>query len=365
MNVLHFLATGNAAGIEVLVKEYASVSKNNNCYIFFWSGGVIAEEMKNKGYHVIELQAKKTDFFGPLHRLADIIEKQQTEVLVTHHASPAMWIFMNILKNKYKHIKTVVYAHANLRDIIRENISRGLWLRRHIFNWTYKRADCVVAISESVKKSFKDYGFKELDKINVIYNGIDISKFSRSSYEVHTPIRIAYVGRLVQQKGVRLLIEAIGKMNSQDDFVCDIVGNGPEKESLELLTKELGIDKKVKFHGVRRDISDFLKQEDIFVHPATWEEGFGIALAEGMASGLLCVAFRKGAIPEIIDNNENGFIVEETSADALAKKLEHAVQCVKTGEGVQMREKAVKKAERFSLNTYVDTLDKLFDGLTN
>lgn len=363
MNVLHFLTTGRAGGIEVLVKDFANLSTQNNYYVFFWDGGWITDEMKKKGHNVIELHTNQKDFISPIKRLSQIIEDNKIDVIIAHHAAPVLWICMNILKKKHKHLKTIAYAHANLRDMYRENEKKGLWLRKCSFLWTYKNVDAVVAISKSVNDSFKLYGYKNLNKIHVIYNGVDLNKFFRTSYATHTPVRIAFAGRLVPEKGVHVLIEALGKIDKKIDFKCDIAGEGPERDKLEQLAKELKIDDRVHFHGVKQDMPAFLLDEDIFVHPARWEEGFGIALAEGMASGLLCIAFKKGAIPEIIDNEENGFIVEPDSVDALAKKLGEAIQYVHTNQGEQMRRNASKKAEKFSIQNYVQALDSLCENI--
>ena len=363
MNVLHFLTTGRSGGIEVLVKDFSLLSKQNNFYAFFWDGGWITEEMKNKGCNVIELHANKKDFVKPIKELDRIIKEQKIDVIIAHHAAPMLWICMNILKKNNKGLKTVAYAHANLKDMYRENEKKGLFIRKASFRWTYKSVDAVIAISNSVFKSFQEYAYKNLEKIHVIYNGVNVEKFKRNSYEVSERARIVYAGRLVEEKGVHVLLEALSRLPVELDYVCDIAGEGPERPRLERLCKEYGISDKVNFHGVREDIPEFLKCEDIFVHAPIWEEGFGIALAEGMAAGLMCVAFKKGAIPEIIDNNENGYIVEPATVEALAQKLEQAIKSVSTDEGKQIRMNASIKAEKFSIINYVNAIDELCEKI--
>lgn len=363
MNVLHFLTTGRSGGIEVLVKEFSGLSKQNNFYAFFWDGGWITDEMKKKGCNVIELQADKRDFAKPIKELDEIIKEKKIDVIIAHHAAPMLWICMNILKKKNKGLKTVAYAHANLKDMYRENEKKGLFVRKTTFKWTYKSVDAVVAISNSVFESFKEYEYKNLEKIHIIYNGVNVEKFRRNSYEANEQVRIVYTGRLVEEKGVHILLEALSRVPAELDYVCDIAGEGPERPRLENLCKEYGIEERVNFHGVREDIPEFLKGEDIFVHAPIWEEGFGIALAEGMAAGLMCVAFKKGAIPEIIDNEENGYTVEPATVEALAQKLEYAIKCVKTDEGKRIRMNASVKAEKFSIRNYVNAIDELCEKI--
>ena len=66
-----------------------------------------------------------------------------------------------------------------------------------------------------------------------------------------------------------------------------------------------------------------MSNADIFIHPAIWEEGFGITIIEAMARGKLCIASKRGAIPEIISDGVNGLLVESANAKQLAEKIKY------------------------------------------
>ncbi len=363
MNVLHFLAKGGTGGIENLVREYSAKSELTNYYVFFWGAGVNSDIMKKNGCNVIELPYSKTAVLKVYKELAGYVKKYSIDAIVTHHAAPAMWFYMILLKKKYSNIHTYLYAHANLKDILREDKIQSI-VGKAIFKKAYNLCDSVIAISESVKNSFLDYGYS-LDKIHVIYNGVDCSKFSPKISATDDAIHIVYVGRLIKQKGVDRLIKAISCIKTDKAFKCDIVGDGTERGNLEQLSNELKVNDKVIFHGIRKDVPEFLPKEDIFVHPAAWEEGFGIAVVEAMAAGLVPVAFNKGAIPEIINDGEDGFIVYEETPEALAEKLEYIIENCNSKQIVEMRRCAVSKAEKFDLKIFVDALDNEFrDGVS-
>ena len=100
-------------------------------------------------------------------------------------------------------------------------------------------------------------------------------------------------------------------MLKEKDFEFQIIGDGPYKTKLESLVKEQHLENKVVFLGTRYDVSQLLEKADIFVHVPIIEEGFGITIVEAMASGKLCICSNSGAISEIIENDGNGFLVNE------------------------------------------------------
>lgn len=173
-------------------------------------------------------------------------------------------------------------------------------------------------------------------------------------------ITLTYVGRLIREKGVHILIEALAHVKNLECFQLVIVGDGPCRRELETLSEKYGISDKVNFVGFQKNVSDYLKKSDIFVHPAIWEEGFGIAIVEAMREGLVCVAFRKGAIPEIITDEVNGYIVNECSTEALAKKLDEIQEKYQSEEMRMLENEEMKRARFFSIDKVVKQLDDLY-----
>ncbi len=132
---------------------------------------------------------------------------------------------------------------------------------------------------------------------------------------------------------------------------------------MEKLTSELGIGDKVEFLGMRRDVPELLWQSDVFVHLPEWQEGFGITVIEAMAAGLICIVNDHGALPEIIQDNVNGFVIRKDIyifkkvlcelADSKRKKE----SCIDN-----VREKARERAEDFSIERYVKELEMLLEA---
>ena len=140
-----------------------------------------------------------------------------------------------------------------------------------------------------------------------------------------------------------------------------VVGRGPQQDELKEQARMLGVEDKVTFYGLRMDIPDLLLKADYFVHPAILNEGFGITLIEAMSVGLPCIAFRKGAIPEIISDDVNGFILDETSDDVLAETLRKCVSIRNTDRYKELSDNARITSEKFSIQEMVNDLSEIIE----
>jgi glycosyltransferase involved in cell wall biosynthesis len=148
-------------------------------------------------------------------------------------------------------------------------------------------------------------------------------------------VRILTVGRLLALKGHALLLQAVAGVRAAGAEVeLTIVGDGPERERLEVLTRELAIEGHVRFAGaVGRDrVASHYAAADIFCL-ASFAEGVPVVLMEAMAAGLPVVATRVAGIPELIRDEETGLLVSPGRADLLAGALMRLVE----SEGLRRR----------------------------
>jgi glycosyltransferase involved in cell wall biosynthesis len=198
------------------------------------------------------------------------------------------------------------------------------WLDKKTVNMT----NHVIVVSNAGKEILKKIeGIKE-EKINVIYNGIDISKFSsnhrtqiRKQLGIDNNIVLTFTATFHPSKGHKYLLESVGMLKKNyPNVVLLLIGDGVLRSNLGALTKQLNIEDNVRFLGYRTDIPDILSATDIYVHSSV-EEGFGIAIIEAMAVGLPVVATNVGGIPEIITNGENGILVPPENPHALAEAI--------------------------------------------
>jgi glycosyltransferase involved in cell wall biosynthesis len=138
-----------------------------------------------------------------------------------------------------------------------------------------------------------------------------------------------FVGRLVERKGVDVLLRAVARLPGSLPLRVVIVGDGPERGRLEALARELGLDTRVRFSGrvSAAELERSYRAARVFVLPAVVDrrgdtEGLGVVLLEAMSYGVPVVASRTGGITDIVEDGTNGILVEPGDPDALAAALE-------------------------------------------
>lgn len=135
---------------------------------------------------------------------------------------------------------------------------------------------------------------------------------------------ILFVGRLDHVKGVPVLIEAFSKVAAEDsDVHLHIVGDGPERNELEFIVIESGLESRVSFYGYQSQaqIREHFAAADVFVM-SSFVEGIPVVLMEAMAAGVPVVAPRITGIPELVRDGETGLLVTPGSVEALAERIQ-------------------------------------------
>lgn len=190
-------------------------------------------------------------------------------------------------------------------------------------------AHATVAISDYNRRFILDrVGHEWSHKVNVIHCGVELGAYRRRPV-ASGPLEIVCVGTLHAVKGQRYLLEACAELETTGiDWRCHLVGDGEDRSALEARAQELGIDKRVVFHGSReRDrVRALLAEVDIAVAPSVptadgRREGIPVALIEAAAASLPLVGSRLSGIPELVRDEGNGLLVEPGDAAGLARAL--------------------------------------------
>ncbi len=195
---------------------------------------------------------------------------------------------------------------------------------RSVRRFVLRRARGAVAGNEEGRRLLEAQGFQK--SIAVIPQlGVDPELFSPQ--QLHAPdssFVVGYVGRLVPQKGLRVLLDAVSRL--PDSVRILLVGTGPFKADLLAQAKRLGLNGRLELReGIgHHEVPEYLIKMSALVLPSlttpVWKEQFGHALIEGMACGIPVVGSDSGAIPEVIGNA--GLVVHEGDAEDLAAALD-------------------------------------------
>lgn len=357
-NILHVLASGDIGGIEVLCKDIGKFSRHVNTFCFLWRGGLIEKEMSESGLQSYIIGIEKNTisaYIKAYKRLAKYIKMGSYDCVVFHHSAPLMWIFLPLIKQKFKTKFVVLYSHNNYANLVKLG-QKSSFVRQKLFSYAYHKADAVISISKSVRNSVISYLPNDESKNVVIYNGVNTDKFYVvDRIKLKGKMKIAYVGRITKEKGVQILIKALARIE-KEKYIADIYGDGPYIEEVKRLVITLGLEDSIFVHGATREVERCMAEADIFVHPALWEEGFGITLVEAMSSGLVVVAAEVGAVSEIIEDKKNGFIFSKGNDEQLASVLD----CIMDMDSVELdciRSFARQRGLEFSIQKMADKFD--------
>lgn len=199
--------------------------------------------------------------------------------------------------------------------------------RRHLlYRWQLailKQADAWVAVSARLRESMIAAGVPPC-RIVTIPNGVDSVHFApREHHALRKPTgsQVIFVGRLVKEKGLPVLLHAWAKVRQHvPDAVLHIVGGGPLGVELRALADRLGILGSVRFHGHQQTVLPFLQSSQLFVL-SSYIEGLSNTLLEAMAVGLPVVATQISGSEDVVRMGENGLLVPPGDAEALAEAI--------------------------------------------
>jgi len=229
--------------------------------------------------------------------------------------------FPAVLIGKLYGLPVIVTEHSTAFP---RGLIRGLEKLKAKF--AFERADLVCPVSESLRRSIESYGIRA--RFQVVPNVVDTSLFypaeDKGYAREDSKKRLLLVALLDPKKGVPYLLEALARLKEKrNDFVLDIVGDGPNRAEYEELTRKLGLQDIVRFHGLKskQEVAEFMRKADVFVLPSEWEN-LPCVIIEAMASGLPIVATTVGGIPEMV-NDKIGLLVPPGNSEVLAEAIDY------------------------------------------
>lgn len=261
------------------------------------------------------------------------------------------------------HLHNIILKQTGIKNMI---------YRQFINNY-----DLILCVSNFVREStLAKYPFLS-DKCRVLYNGVDREIFqplgsiedniTRQSYNLGQNKVILYSGRIIFQKGVLNLIRAFNIVKNEHQNVKLIIAGSREfkfsKDDLYIKQVKSEANCDVIFTGYieHSELRKLYSIADIFVYPSIWQEPFGKAILEAMAAKTAIIASNRGGIPELIENNKDGILIDPTSIDDIAWQV-----CSLLSDESKLnalKNAAWQKSEAFSWEKITDQLVSVYSEL--
>ena len=233
--------------------------------------------------------------------------------------------------------------------------------------WLYTRAtDRIVTTGEKLREQMLRETGVAPDRVVSIPTGIDLARFhpgdraaarAATGLPADAPI-VGIVATLRSWKGHRYLLQALAALGRPEVRLA-IVGDGPQREALEALAKELGLAARVTFAGNQSDVAPWMQSFDLFCLPSYANEGVPQALMQAMACGLAVVTTPVGSIEEIVTNGESGVIVPAENADRLREAIARLLEDRAARDSLGARARDVARA-RFGDDLMAERMIEVF-----
>lgn len=295
---------------------------------------------------------KKNKFdFDVVRRLTRLFEQERPDIVHTHLFGADFWGGIAAKKAGVK--KLVSTKH----DVLDEG-----FLKSKLGRKTRQKIDKVIAISKATKEFLIEDEKVDPDKIQIIYNGIDVNKFYQPESEIlrTDKLLIGSVGRLNKEKGYKHLIRACRFLKKRNWKII-LVGDGPLRKDLEAQTRFLGVEDNVRFSGMVQDVRSYYDEFEVFVLPSV-SEGLSLSILEAALAGKFVIATNVGGIPEIITDQETGLLFKPKSIEQLLDRLEWVLN--HKNEARRMARALQRKVlENFDINKIIEQYEQMYTAL--
>lgn len=359
---LLYLVTGlGGGGAEKVVVDLATRmdSLGHHVKIAYLKGEVVVKPYNDRIELIyLGLENLKQIKFA-YNNYKNLLNRFEPDVVHAHmvHAN----IFARLAR-KFRAIpKLICTAHSN---------NEGGKVRMLAYRLTYQLSDVMTNVSYAASASFQQLGAVPVNGITTVYNGIDLDKFrynatarKQLNNELNLNldnILILAVGRLDAAKDYPNLLHAFAKIkkNHSTNPILLIAGNGEERSNIEHIISSLNLQHDVYLLGRRDDIPTLMSAADLFVLSSSFE-GFGLVVAEAMASNTFVVATDCGGVKEVMGNT--GILVRPQSSEALADAI-FKVMNMSTDSICENNAKALQHIKQnFDLNRIVDQWLEIYE----
>lgn len=321
MKIMHICTDKNIGGagrwILNLVGSQAETEMEST--VLLPVGAKLTREVKALGVSVIELPMQEKSFdLAAILPMRRVILQQKPDIIHTHGS------FSGRIAGKLAGKKIVITRHwAKIpEDSVK---SKNSWLARCLNNYL---SDKWIATSNQAAENLAQSGIAQR-KIVTISNGARALEKKADSWilEKRNALEISgfvfgILARLEEVKGHKYILEAASLLKEKNlDFTILIAGSGSLEEKLKAQSRDLGLEKHIKFLGFFEAPEEFLNLLDVQIN-ASYTETTCLALLEGFSIGLSAIASTGGGNPDLIQEGENGLLFEVGKPEQLAEKMQ-------------------------------------------
>lgn len=314
--------------------------------------------LKKRGNRIVDKIKKSIYIFFP--KLIKKIYEKNYDVQIGFLEGNTTVITANTKGNR----KKIGWVHI---DLEKTRNQKGIEQRINSFieRRAYRKLDKIVCVADDTKKAFLRLYPELKDKVEVIYNLIDIEEIQEKACEKekkfnNQKISIISVGRLVKQKGYDVLLKAHYELLKEGlDYNIYILGEGVERKELEKYIKEKQIEKNTFLLGFKENPYPYIKEADIFVSSSR-NEGFSLVVAEALCLGKPIIATKCAGPVELLKNGKYGILVENENKEELKREIKDLV--LNKNKKEELSKLSRERSNIFSKEKVIKQIEKLLES---
>lgn len=341
------VATELGKGLAAKGHKIHFITYNQPPRLDFLNENIFFHEVRFEHYPLFEYPPYETALAS---KMVDVVKYEKLDLLHVHYAIPhasAAYMARQILEAQGIRIPVITTLHGT--DITLVGKDPGF---EPVVSFSINQSDGVTAVSADLARETLET-FHISRHIEVIPNFIDLSRFKKQARE-HFRLAICPAGekllvhtsnfRKVKRIGDVLHMFALLRKNVPSKLL--LVGDGPERQKLEMLSRELQLEQDVRFLGKLDAVEELLSVCDLFVMPSE-KESFGLAALEAMACEVPVIASNAGGLPELIIQGQNGFMSPVGDAKDMAR---NAAVILQSDNLPVFKAAALRRAQEFDIN---------------
>ena len=359
MKILHVITTLNTGGAERLMVELLPLLRERGhdigLLLFNGADSPLKQELRDKGIHLFELSTTDSiDAQWPIYNPGNVFKLVKYlgnyDIIHTHNTACQLYVPLAKSFSRSKaQLITTEHSATNRRRSMR-------WYRP-VDRWMYSRYAAIICIADQARANLEKWIGKK-SEICTIYNGVNISKFIKPIKYIGNQERfvITMVAGFRPQKDHITLIKSM--LHLPEHYSLKLVGRGETEQEMKKLCRDLGLEQRVVFMGLRSDVPDVLDSSDVVVL-SSHGEGLSLSSIEGMASGRPFIASDVEGLRDTV--NGVGLLFPHGDDEALAKAIQEL--CENPDRYREVASACQERAKQYDISRMADGYDQLYRSL--
>ena len=322
--------------------------------------------LPNIYYHEVQVPTYPLFDFPPYETalsstLVDVIKNNHLDLLHVHYAIPhasAAYMAKKMLQEDGIEIPVITTLHGTDITLVGKDK-----MYAPVVAFSINESDVITAVSNNLRdETYKTFHIKK--DIEVIYNFVDVDRFNRKPLDAFKKVLapngeriLLHTSNFRQVKRVQDVVHIFNEVQKEIPAKLLLVGDGPERQPVEELSRCLGVFDKLTFVGKQDQMEEILPIADLFLLPSEYES-FGLAALEAMASRVPVISTNAGGLAEVNIEGQTGYLADIGDIKTMSRK---AIEILKNDDTLNaFKQRAFEYAQTFNMESIIPQYEAIY-----